>query len=126
MLDNVELIMYMKFQKILMTRCRDMDKKHQKCPKNGVFPPFVTPQDFFGFLIFGFLIFFRALSLLYPYGALTACKKLEKTNKLSLRYSKTDRRKHTRTNRQGQLLRTPSGKPGVQNIKDIIHVLNQM
>ena len=24
-----------------------MDKKHQKCPKNGDFPPFVTPQDFF-------------------------------------------------------------------------------
>ena len=24
-----------------------MDKKHQKCPKNGGFPPFATPQDFF-------------------------------------------------------------------------------
>ena len=39
--------MYMKFQKLLMTGCRDMDKKHQKYPKNVVFPPFVTPQDFF-------------------------------------------------------------------------------
>ena len=29
-LDNAELIMYMKFQKLLITRCRDMDKKHQK------------------------------------------------------------------------------------------------
>ena len=64
--------MYVKFQKLLMTGCRDMDKKHQKCPKNGVFPPFVTPQDFFKN---------QALSLLYPDGALTSCKKLEKTNK---------------------------------------------
>ena len=24
-----------------------MDKKYQKCPPNGFFPPFVTPQDFF-------------------------------------------------------------------------------
>ena len=39
--------MYMKFQKLLMAECRDMDKKHQKCPKNGGFPPFATPQDFF-------------------------------------------------------------------------------
>ena len=78
--------MYVKFQKILMTRCRDMDKKHQKCPKN------------------------RALSLLYPYGALTICKKLENTRELSLRYLKTDT--HTDTHGQGRLLRTPSGKPG--------------
>ena len=27
-----------------MTGCRDMDKKHQKYPKNGGFPPFVTPK----------------------------------------------------------------------------------
>ena len=43
MLDNVELIMYMKFQKVLMIGCRDMGKKHQI----WVFFPFVTPQDFF-------------------------------------------------------------------------------
>ena len=47
MLNNVELNMYMKFWKLLMTGCRDMDKKHQKYPKNGGFPPFVTPKDFF-------------------------------------------------------------------------------
>merc|ERR1719494_225858 len=97
----------MKFQKILMTGCRDMDKKH---PKNGGFPPFVTPRFFFKN---------RALSLLYPYGALTSCKKLEKTNERSLRYLKTDTRTdghtHGRTHGQGRLLRTPSGKPGVQN-----------
>ena len=34
----------------------------------------------------------RALSLLYPYGALTSCKKLEETNEGSLRYLKTDGR----------------------------------
>ena len=27
---DVELIMYKKFQKLLMTGCRDIDKKHQK------------------------------------------------------------------------------------------------
>ena len=72
----------MKFQKLLMTGCRDMDKKHQKYPKNGGFPPFATPQDFF--------FKNRALSLLYPYGALTSCKKLEKPLEQSLRYLMTD------------------------------------
>ena len=66
MLDNVKLVTYMKFQKLLMTGCRDMDKKHQKHPKNG------------------------ALPLLYPYGGLTSCKKLEKNKEQSLRYLKTD------------------------------------
>ena len=33
-----------------------------------------------------------ALLLFYPYGALTSCKKSEKTNGRSLRYLKTDRR----------------------------------
>ena len=66
---NISYDMSMKFQELLMTGCRDMDKKHQQYPQNGVFPQFVTP-------------FFknRALSLLYPYGAVTSCKKLEKTN----------------------------------------------
>ena len=38
--------MYMKFQKLLMAGCRDMDEKHKNALKM-VFPPFVTPQDFF-------------------------------------------------------------------------------
>ena len=55
----------------------------------------------------------RALSLLYSYGAFISCKKFEKTNKRSLRYLKTDgRTTDQRTNGQGPLLRTPSGKPG--------------
>ena len=91
MLDNVDLIMYMKFQKILMTRCRDMDKKLKKYQKTGSSPIF-EPQRFF------FKI--RALSFLYPYGAVTSCKKLEQTNEQSLRYLKTDhgpRTDHGRT-----------------------------
>ena len=81
MLDNVELIMYMKFQKDLMTGCRDMDKKHQKYPQNGIFPLFETLTFFFKN---------RALSLLHPYGILTSCKKLGKTNEQYLRYLKKD------------------------------------
>ena len=55
-----------------------MYEKYQKYPKNGGFPPFVTPQDFF----------FKnwALSLLFPYGALPSCQKTENTNGGSLRY----------------------------------------
>ena len=81
----------MKFQKFLMTGCRDMDKKHQKCPENGGFSPICDPPRFF--------FKNRALSLLCPYGALTSCKKLEKTNEQSLRYLKTDGRTDTHTDR---------------------------
>ena len=76
--------MYVEFQKVLMTGSRDMDKKHQKYPQNGFFPPFLTPQDFF--------FKNRAQSLLYLYGTLTSCKKLEKNDERSLRYLETDRR----------------------------------
>ena len=79
-------------------------------PPKWVFSPFVTPKDFFKN---------RALSLLYPNGALTSCKKLEKDNERSLRYSKTD----THTHGQRRLLRAPSGKPGVQN-RNLICLLN--
>ena len=70
----------------------------------GGVPQFVTIKDF------SFKT--RALSLLYPYGALTLCKKLEKTNERSLRYPKMDT---WMDGPQGRLLRTPLGKPGVQN-----------
>ena len=70
----------------------------------GFFPHLWPPGSFFKN---------RAPSLLYPYGALTSCKKLEKTNEGSLRYLKTDT--HTDTHGQGRLLRTPSAKLGVQN-----------
>ena len=40
MLDNVDLIMYMKFQKLLITGCRT---KTSKMAQNGVFPGLKTP-----------------------------------------------------------------------------------
>ena len=56
-------------------------QKTSKMPPKGGFPNLQPPR-----------IFFKnsALSLLYPYGALTSCKELEKTNERSLRYLKMD------------------------------------
>ena len=45
MLGNVELIMYMKFQKNLMTGGRDMDKIIKNTPK--MFSPHLYPQNIF-------------------------------------------------------------------------------
>ena len=56
-------------------------QKTSKMPQKWGFSPICDPPRFFKN---------RALSLLYPYGALTSCKKLEKTNEQSLRYLKTD------------------------------------
>ena len=39
--------MYMKFQKLLMTGCRDMDKKIKNTPKMGFFPICDPPIFFF-------------------------------------------------------------------------------
>ena len=64
-----KLIMYMKFQKILMTGFRD------------IFSQFVTHNFFFKR---------QALSLMNPSGTLTSCKISEKTNEVSLRYLKLD------------------------------------
>ena len=80
-------------------------QKTKKMPMKLGFFPFVTPQNFF--------FKNRALSLLYPYGALTSCKKLEKPLERSLIYLKTDQQ----TDRHGWLNRTPSGKPWVQKWK---------
>ena len=44
--DNVELITYMKFQKTLKTRCKDMGKKLKKYPQNG-FSSICDPKIFF-------------------------------------------------------------------------------
>lgn len=56
-------------------------KNIKNTPKRGVFPHLRPPKNFFKN---------RALSLLYPYGALSSCKKLEKSLEQSLRYLKTD------------------------------------
>ena len=74
--------MYIKFQKLLMTGCRDMDKKHQKYPQKWGFSQICDPQDFFqksGSVIF---------VLLWCPNFMQKIKK--KTNGRSLRYLKTD------------------------------------
>ena len=88
-----------------MTGCRNMDKKHKNAPKMGFFP-ICDPLRFFSKN--------WALSLLYPYSALTLCKILEKNNEWSLIYLKTDTPTDGHTDGQGRLLRTPLAKPGVQ------------
>ena len=62
---------------------------------------------------------YRAQSLLYPCGALTACEKLEKTNVQSLRYSKTDRR-WTTDQRTEVIAQDPFGYTGNKNCKQNI------
>ena len=89
-----------------MTECRDMDKNIKNAPKMGVSPICDHPKDFF--------FKNRALSLLYPYGALTSCKKLEKSNERALRYLKTKTHTDKHIHGQGRLLGTPSARPGVQ------------
>ena len=87
MLDNVEFIMYMKF-----LDAEIWTKKSKIPPKMGFFP-ICDPQ--------GFFFKNQALSLLCPYGSLTSCKKLEKTNERSLRYLKTDTRTDGHTDHGG-------------------------
>ena len=62
-------------------------QKTSKIPQKWGFPPIFDPPRFF----------FKSppfknlpLSLLYPYGALTSCKILEKGNERSLRHLKID------------------------------------
>ena len=63
-------------------------KNIKNAPKRGVSPNLQPPRFFFKN---------RALSRLYPYGALTSCKKLENINEHSLGYLKTDGRTDTQT-----------------------------
>ena len=78
----LSLDMYVKFQKLLMTGCRDMDKKLQKWPQNGGFSPICDPPGFF----------------FQKSGSLTSCKKFEITNERSLRFLKTDTLTQRQTN----------------------------
>ena len=86
-------------------------QKTSKMPQTGASSPICDPKILFQN---------QALSFLYPCGALTSCKKLEKTNERSLRYLKTDIQTHW----QGPLLRIPSGKPWVQNISEKVLYIN--
>ena len=73
----------MKFQKLLMTGCRDMDIK---IPPKMCFSPICDPQDFFqksGSVTF--------VPLWYP----NFMQRIRKNNERSLRYSKTDHRRTT-------------------------------
>ena len=64
----------MKFQKLLMTGCRDMDKKHKKYPKMG-------PPRFFS----------KSGSVTFvPLQCPSIMQKLEKNNEWSLKYLKTE------------------------------------
>ena len=102
---NVKFVTYIKFQNILRTGCKDIEKNFKNTPKWG-FPSIVTPK------IFKIKI---GLCHFNPYGALTSCKQLEKTNGRSLRCLKMDRR----TNRpmdgstdMGDYIGAPSDKSG--------------
>ena len=83
-------LMYVKFQKLLMTECRDVDKKHRKCPQSGVYLHCDPPRFF------------------QKSGSLTLCKKIEKTNE------PTQIIQDGPTDGQRRLLRIPLGKPWVQ------------
>ena len=75
-----------------------MDKKHQKCTKNGVSPICDPPKIFFqksGSVTF--------VPLWYP----NFMQNLEKTNEQSSRYLKTDNRTDGLTDEQGRLLWIP-------------------
>ena len=79
------------------------------------FSPICDPPRFFSKI---------GLSLLHPYGAQTSWKKIEKTYERSLRYLKTDGPTDEPTDVKGRLLRTPLGKPGVQNLSHDIHIMH--
>ena len=81
------------FIKVVRAISEIWTKNIKNAPKMGFFPICDPPRFFFKN---------RALSLLYPYGALTSCKKLEKSLERSLRYLKTDgRTKDGRTDGHG-------------------------
>ena len=114
MLYNVELLMHMKFQKHLITRCRDIDKKHQKCAlKMGAFPHLWSPRFFF------------QKSGTVTFVPLWCINLMQKIRNNLWTISEIFKDGYTDgptdgpgTNRQGWLLRTPSGEPGVQKCKN--------
>ena len=71
MLDNVKLINNVYEISETFNNCMQRyGQKPSKMPPKWVFSPFVTSPEFF--------FKNQALPLLYPYGALTSCKKLKK------------------------------------------------
>ena len=83
-------------------------QKTSKIPLKWVFSPICDVPRF--------LIKNQALSLLYPYGALTSCKKLKKIDKKLFQASlKTNRPAERQIDRQMWLLWTSLGKSRDQN-----------
>ena len=71
------------FERNILLRLQNVTKyRIYKMPQKGGFSPICDPPRFF--------FKNRALLLLYPYGALTSCKKLGNTNEIFPRYLKTD------------------------------------
>ena len=102
LLDNVELIMYMKFQKLLLLDAEIWTKNINNAPKMGIFPHLWPPGFFFSKI--GLCHF---CTLMVPweqkYGALTSCKKLEKLmDRLWDIQRQTDPQTNGRTNKQTQ------------------------
>ena len=100
----------------LLSSCKKLESFNgrfpRKCQKTQIFT--LNTQIKFCFKI-------PTVSLFLLHWPATSCKLSEKTNEQSLRYLKTDRQTNGRTHRQtngpqGQLLRTPTGKTGVQNV----------
>ena len=89
MLDNVELNYVYEISEYFNDWMQRYRQKTSKMPPKQGFSPTCDPPRFF--------FKNRALSLLYRYGAITSCKKLEKSNELSLRYLRTDGRTQGRT-----------------------------
>ena len=101
-LDNDELSVSMKIQKMLMIGSRKRTKVFKITPNIKFSSPFVTLQIF-----------------LHHYGSLISCEKLEKTNEWSQIYSKTDQK--PRMIHVGCFLRTPQGKKqGPQLDSDVL------
>ena len=98
-----KLIMYMKFQNILMTGYRDMDKNIKNAPKMGYFQHCDLPRVFFQKS--------DSVTFVPILWCTNFTQKLEKTNIRSPRY-------FGRTNgRHGWLHRTPLFKPRSEIIK---------
>ena len=112
MLDNVELTMYMKFQKLLMTGYRDVDKNIKNTSKMGIFPHLWPPK----------ILFQKSGTVTFV--PLRCPNFIQKIRKNQWTVSEKDGpTTDQRTDGQGRLLRTPSGEPGVK--KDIFSWLEK-
>ena len=112
MLDNFELIMYMKFQKLLITGCSDMDKKHQKYPQKWCFSPIYDPPTFF---------FQKSGSVTFlPSWCPNFMQTIRKKQWRVFEIFKDKPQTNGRTNRQWWLLRTRQKNPGSKKSMSLV------